>query len=149
MTYIKKHWESNVTPLSADNMNNIENGIEENKNNLTPVSWTTYSIYNYQQTDAGANFVWVIGKICIFSISFMKAGDTKMEDTQVFVQGMPKPAHDMFGTGTLLHGSATEAFKFKIAAVENSGVIRNWYSGANTYTYNNQPVTVSGMYVIE
>ena len=28
MTYIKKEWESNVTPLSAENMNNIENGIE-------------------------------------------------------------------------------------------------------------------------
>lgn len=29
MAYIRTEWENNQTPLSAENMNNIEDGIEE------------------------------------------------------------------------------------------------------------------------
>ena len=35
MAYTKTNWINGVTPISADNLNNIENGIEENENDIT------------------------------------------------------------------------------------------------------------------
>ncbi|KYN78139.1 hypothetical protein A0J52_02350 [Clostridium sporogenes] len=38
MTYTKTNWIDGFTPLSAERMNNIENGIEQNENNISNVA---------------------------------------------------------------------------------------------------------------
>ena len=45
MAYTRTNWVSGATALSADNMNNIEDGIEELKNITTLIN-TTNSTYN-------------------------------------------------------------------------------------------------------
>lgn len=46
MAYTKTEWVSGETPLSATNMNNIENGIknlESNVNSLLTTTWETFT----------------------------------------------------------------------------------------------------------
>ena len=38
MAYTKTNWIDGFTPLSAEKMNNIENGIEQNENNISNVT---------------------------------------------------------------------------------------------------------------
>ena len=150
MAYTRTNWESGVTPLSAGNMNNIEDGIEELNSNLTPVAWTSYSINAYSPVDTFASYVWVIGKLCIFSISFQYANDYTPADTQIFVTGMPAPAHNVHGIGIQFNASTREPFRFSITKnnTDGRGVIQNWYN-SGFKTYHNQPAVVSGAYVIE
>ena len=49
MAYTRTNWESGVTPLSAGNMNNIEDGIEELNSNTILIDSTnqTYNVNVY------------------------------------------------------------------------------------------------------
>lgn len=47
MAYEKKQWVSGETPLSADNMNNIENGIKDLENQLNSLFTTTQETFGY------------------------------------------------------------------------------------------------------
>lgn len=143
MAYTKTEWVTGETPLSADNLNNIENGIEAADLAVTPELWTSYSFNSYTATDTGFSWVYVIGKLCIFSLAFQYTADYTPTNTQVFVTGMPVPLHPMFCFGQQLHASTMEVFK---CVVNSDGNITNWYSGVKTY--RNQPAIVTGMYVI-
>ena len=56
MAYRRVNWQESVTPLSAENMNNIENGIEEALAGLKPVNIKTtvldlfYPVGSYYET---------------------------------------------------------------------------------------------------
>ena len=47
MAYIRKVWTNNSTPLNADNLNNIENGIEENQKEIKNIK-TSFENDNFR-----------------------------------------------------------------------------------------------------
>ena len=46
MAYIRTEWENNQTPLSAENMNNIEDGIEESMENAASANAAAGKAYD-------------------------------------------------------------------------------------------------------
>ena len=100
MAYTKTEWVTGETPLSADNLNNIENGIEAASLAVTPELWTSYSFNSYTATDTGFSWVYVIGKLCIFSLAFQYTADYTPTNTQAFVTGMPVHCASTFATSS-------------------------------------------------
>lgn len=64
MAYTKTEWVSGETPLSADNMNHIENGIADLASNVNALLVTTWETFTQASVSANAtkNFTKTISK---------------------------------------------------------------------------------------
>ena len=54
MAYTKTEWVSGETPLSADNMNHIENGIADLASNVNTLLVTTWETFTQASVPANA-----------------------------------------------------------------------------------------------
>ena len=124
----------------------LQDEVAALNSSLTPKSYTGYSFSAYSATDTGLSYVYIIGKICIFSLAFIYASDYTPAATQIFVNGMPKPAHDSYLQGMSFNGRSMEPFRCRVYANGNTGSISNYYSGMKTYA--NVPSIITGAYVI-
>jgi len=124
----------------------LDDKITSLNSSLTPKSYTGYSFSAYSAADIGLSYVYIIGKICIFSLAFVYTSDYTPATTQIFVNGMPKPAHDSYLQGMSFNGSSMEPFRCRVYANGNTGSISNYYSGMKTYA--NVPSIITGAYVI-
>jgi len=124
----------------------LQSQITALNSSLTPKSYTGYSFSAYSAVDIGLSYVYIIGKICIFSLAFVYTSDYTPAATQIFVNGMPKPAHDSYLQGMSFNGSSMEPFRCRVYANGNTGSISNYYSGMKTYA--NVPSIITGVYVI-
>ena len=52
MAYTKKTWVSGETPLSAENMNHIEQGVADAHNDISSLNTNLKTQYNYVATGA-------------------------------------------------------------------------------------------------
>lgn len=53
MSYVKTNWQNGVTPLNAQNMNHIEDGIAANDTNITNVNTRVNNVKNDVQQLSG------------------------------------------------------------------------------------------------
>jgi len=121
--------------------------ISSLNSSLTPISYTGYSIVGYSSTDPTLSYVYIVGKICIYSLAF-KGGtsETTPGHTETFVTGMPKPLHDSYGNGMSFNGNITQNFRYRVTSSGDTGIITNYYSGVRVYVGN--PVIMTGAYII-
>lgn len=116
---------------------------------LTPQVYTGYTFRAYTAVDTAISHVYIVGKLCIYSLAMSYSANYTPQDTQVFVSGMPKPAQAIYQIGTTASNDTTDAtknrsFRYRI---NDNGEIQNWYSSLKTYA--NQVTIFSGVYVIK
>lgn len=129
---------------------NVQDALDEICNTtLMPTWYTDYEFVTYSETDAGASGVYILGKLCIFSLSFIYNTDRTPQAIERIVQKMPKPRHDMILLGSAHTGTAFIPSRFRITAdIINAGygMITSFYG--LTKTYANCPTIVTGCYMI-
>ena len=76
MTYTQKTWVSGETPLSAENMNHIEQGVADAHNDISSLN-TNIALNTYSSTlatniasSSNSNKLYKIGNIVIFTFTF-------------------------------------------------------------------------------
>jgi len=119
------------------------------KEMVSPKVYTGYTFHAYTATDMAISHVYIVGKLCIYSLAMVYTADYTPQDMQVFISNMPKPAQAIYQIGTTASNVTTGAsknrsFRYRI---NDNGEIQNWYSGLKTYA--NQPTIFSGVYVIK
>lgn len=115
----------------------------------TPVEYTDYHYHAYTPTDVLHNHVYIIGKLCVFSLSMTYSSNYTPTETQLFIGNMPKPKAPVMLQGITRTNASTSdvsyfrSFRYRI---NEDGEIQNWYSGLKTLA--NNPTVFSGVYVI-
>lgn len=113
-----------------------------------PQAYTGYTFVAYSQTDAQNSYVYIVGKLCVFSLSMKYASHYTPSDTQVFIRNMPKPKSNVLMQGMTWDTTANQLTSFKAFRylINTNGEIQNYYSGLKTIA--NNPTVFSGVYVI-
>lgn len=71
MSYVRTTWVSGETPLSAENMNNIEDGIEESKDGIDALNSKVFSTITGAQINTNIAYE-KTGNICIVQIKTLQ-----------------------------------------------------------------------------
>ena len=76
MAYVRTTWVSGTTKLSADNFNNIEDGIEEAKSDLKVLKVSATSVSSLPKTISNANITSSMEVVnCVLSNPSAQTGD--------------------------------------------------------------------------
>lgn len=115
---------------------------------MAPTEYTSYEFVAYTGHDLDKNQVWIIGKICIFSLSFKYTSDYTPSDTQVFIRKMPRPKRKTILNGVNFNGTKCETFRFLVSPSSDGvyGEVTNNYSKITTKA--NNPTHVMGCYIL-
>lgn len=122
-------------------------GLSDLTSNINPIEYTGYSFAVYSATDKGLSYVYILGKLCVFSLAFTYTSNYTPDQTQAFVYEMPEPVHDSYLQGLVFNGANVEPFRCRVYASNNKGIISNYYSGMKTYA--NTPAIITGAYIIK
>ena len=80
MSYNKTVWENDITPVSANNMNKIENELESLSNQIETGSSGTNPSYRWIKYDNGIYFCWVRNDIGSMTMTTATVGTTLYRD---------------------------------------------------------------------
>ena len=131
MAYTKTTWVNGETPINADNLNNIENGIETNDANIMKINDKLLKTENINltiNTDYVYSIDWdytciKIGNIVFLSINTIafKVGD--IPNFGVFLSNLPKPS-----TGHIFYLAPRHANieHFRVAINQNGQLVRHY-----------------------
>lgn len=139
MAYTRTTWVTNQTPLSADNMNNIEDGIEETKTVIGNVGYTNVS-ENTSSTSVSANSYATIATLSLPAGIYVITGHVKFASIPAnrVIIGVGTSASPSDSTdGTISHYSNTalsSTMGLQTSAIitlsDTSTVYLSAYSGA-------------------
>lgn len=128
MTYTKKTWVDNFTPLSAENLNNMENGINNNTNEIAKVPYVDYT--SASTVDYGKS-----NKIYEGSSVFAKKTWGEYENACVasIIAGVSNPRPQILGADT--QGLTTYTNRDSVALhTENAYLETPWNYSSATFT---------------
>lgn len=121
MAYTKTTWVNGETPINADNLNNIENGIETNDKKLSQVI-TGNATVNSTYISSAENNAWErIGKVVVYHFTLTVAGTWNY--TTQFLSNLPKPIS--YTRFIALNTSTNEPIR---VGIEMDGSVHNAWS---------------------
>lgn len=115
---------------------------------FTPQEYTGYQFSAYTPTDTLQNHVYIIGKLCVFSLSMTYTSNYTPTNTQPFIRNMPKPKAPIMMQGITYSNVTSDSSSFRSFRyrINTDGEFQNWHSGLKTIA--NNPTIFSGVYVI-
>ncbi|WP_407453575.1 hypothetical protein [Methanobrevibacter sp.] len=150
MAYEKTTWISGQTPLSATNLNNIENGIETNSNDITQLSNPNLLINgNFQVNQRGNEFYfgeegYTFDRWSVYQLDVSRYLDTiKVSNTFTMSRSIQQRfEHELNGTYTfscyVTDIDTTEAYLWAYSDDNSTGWVESptkLQVGLNTWTY--------------
>lgn len=126
MAYTRTNWVSGETPLSAENMNNIEDGIEELNSNLD--SLIKFKEYTYTYSLAAGASLNITGQnfglsvptgYSVLGLVYFNSGSSLATPTYVAHNGGTYTAASVRNTGT---SALNPTFRVKFAYILSSAV---------------------------